>query len=86
MGCCNQLLPDARPVARIFTGLHPIEVCLFDEDIENTIGADFGEGGCLAVAPIQISGKLEGATVRGVDVMIDMPEKKYLSGTVKDGA
>ncbi len=38
------------------------------------------------LSPQQSSGDNATGTVRGVDVMIDMPEKKYLSGTVKDGA
>ena len=38
------------------------------------------------LSPQQSSGDNATGTVRGVDVTIDMPEKKYLSGTVKDGA
>lgn len=38
------------------------------------------------LSPQQSSGENATGSVRGVDVMIDMPERKTLSGTVKDGA
>jgi outer membrane protein OmpA-like peptidoglycan-associated protein len=38
------------------------------------------------MSPQQSSGDNATGTVRGVDVMLDMPEKKTLSGTVKEGA
>lgn len=38
------------------------------------------------LSPQQSSGDNATGTVRGVDVMLDMPEKKSLSGTVKEGA
>ena len=38
------------------------------------------------LSPQQSSGENATGSVRGVDVMIDMPEKKSLSGTVKEGA
>lgn len=38
------------------------------------------------LSPQQASGENATGSVRGVDVMIDMPERKTLSGTVKDGA
>jgi outer membrane protein OmpA-like peptidoglycan-associated protein len=38
------------------------------------------------LSPQQSSGENATGTVRGVDVMLDMPERKFLSGTVKEGA
>lgn len=38
------------------------------------------------LSPQQSSGENATGTVRGVDVMLDMPERKHLSGTVKEGA
>ena len=38
------------------------------------------------LSPLQSSGDNATGTVRGVDVMLDMPEKKSLSGMVKEGA
>ena len=38
------------------------------------------------LSPQQSSGENATGTVRGVDVMLDMPERKSLSGTVKEGA
>lgn len=37
------------------------------------------------LSPQQSSGENATGTVRGVDVMLDMPERKFLSGTVKEG-
>lgn len=37
------------------------------------------------LSPQQSSGENATGTVRGVDVMLDMPERKLLSGTVKEG-
>jgi len=38
------------------------------------------------LSPQQSSGDNATGTVRGVDVMLDMPERKSLSGTIKEGA
>lgn len=37
------------------------------------------------LSPQQSSGQNATGTVRGVDVMLDMPERRFLSGTVKEG-